>query len=59
MAKELIRPPLNGNEWQRQVSKAINNIVGTVQDDSTASDVAGLKADFNALLAWLRAIATD
>ena len=65
MAKELIRSPsgLKWDEqdrrWGKQVSRFANRIVGTVPADSTASDVAGLKADFNALLAWLRALEAD
>lgn len=42
------------NEWVRFLS-ALSGRVAAAQADSTAADVAALKADFNALLEKLRA----
>lgn len=55
MAKEILRPPKD-DEWKRQASKVINKLVGGVPADSTATTVADLKTDFNALLALLRGL---
>jgi len=55
-----IRPPRTEDKteqqkWRIQLCNVVNEKECTSQDDSTASDVAALKADFNALLAKLRA----
>lgn len=42
--------------WAEQASRVINNLVSNIPADSTASDVAGIVADFNALLAILRGL---
>ena len=40
--------------WQTEVCKLLNDKEAAAQSDSTAADVATLKADFNSLLAKLR-----
>jgi len=55
MAKEILRPPAD-DEFKRQVSRVVNKLVGGVPADSTASTVADLRTDFNALLAVLRGL---
>jgi hypothetical protein len=55
MAKEVLRPPA-GDEFKRQVARLLNKLVGNTPADSTAVDVAGIVADFNALLAVLRGL---
>lgn len=55
--KRVLRPPAN-DEWKRQVSALINKMVGGVPEDSTATDTAGIVADFNELLALLRGLNT-
>lgn len=46
------------NRWAEQTSRVINNLVNNTPADSTASDVPGIVADFNALLAVIRALST-
>lgn len=72
--KELLRPPLKTpvqkfqdmaaaidalRKWAEQVSVVINNLVGSVPDDSTAVDVAGIVSDFNDLLAVIKGLSTE
>jgi hypothetical protein len=44
------------DEFGRQVAALLGKLVGNTPADSTASDVAGIVADFNALLAVLRGL---
>ena len=53
--KRIIRPPAD-DRWKTQASNIINKLVGGIPSDSTASDVAGIVSDFNALLAVLRGL---
>ena len=59
MPKTIVPPrtddPVEVRRYQKQVAETINKRQATAQADSTASDVATLKADFNSLLAKLRA----
>lgn len=53
-----IRPPRTEdkkevNRWRDEISKLVNKKEAANQADSTAADVATLKADFNSLLAKL------
>jgi len=55
-----IRPPRTETEaelrkWREALCKLLNKKECSSQSDSTAADVATLKADFNSLLAKLRA----
>jgi len=53
-----IRPPRSDGEttkWRDELCNLVNKKECSSQDDSTASDIAALKADFNTLLAKLRA----
>lgn len=52
-----LRPPENKNEMGRflqELCRIVNKKTPTIPSDSTASDVAGIVADFNTLLANLR-----
>ncbi len=55
-----IRPPRSEDKkeqqkWREEISKLVNKKEAATQDDSTATTVAVLKADFNSLLALLKA----
>jgi len=55
---ERIRPPRTKeikevDNWRIEICKVVNKKEAANQPDSTAADVATLKADFNALLAKL------
>ena len=54
-----IRPPRSedkkeNQKWREEICKVVNKKETASQSDSTAADVATLKADFNSLLAKLR-----
>ena len=59
MINEIFQPrtedPREIELWRRKVSEKINKKKADAQSDSTATTVADLKTDFNALLAKLRA----
>lgn len=46
------------SRWSVEVTRALNNLVSVIPDDSTASDVAGVVADLNSLLGELRTLST-
>jgi len=55
-----IRPPRSDDKreiqkWRDELCKLVNKKEAASQSDSTATDVATLKANFNTLLAKLRA----
>lgn len=54
-AKIVLKAPAD-DEFKRQVAAMFNKLIGNVPDDSTASDVAGVVADLNELLAMLRGL---
>ena len=54
---DFLRPPDNDQEMRRflqELCRVSNKRIMATQSDSTASDVAGIVADFNTLLAALR-----
>ena len=47
--------PIEQDRWRRQITRKQNERVAATQADSTAADVATIVADFNGLLAKLKA----
>lgn len=56
MAIKRILRPNPDDEFQRQVAAILGKLVGNTPADSTATTVADLRTDFNALLAVLRGL---
>jgi hypothetical protein len=54
---DFVKPPDNTEEiekYRQEMCRILNKKTPVIPSDSTASDVAGIVADFNSLLAALR-----